>query len=153
MAESDLIKKRREIRIVGYEKRLLIVQMLLLAAVLLLPALAVSDGWAAGLLCVVFFGLILAVFVQVWKLRATGLCVIIEEVESQPDETEEEIQTEETTPEPEMEESPPTEPEEEKPHWSDLAYPDPDEELGLAEESTTPSPTRWSQTPHPDLDE
>jgi hypothetical protein len=104
--------------------------------VLCLPAMAVAPGWAAGLLCLLFFGLILAVFAQLWKLRATGLCVTVEDVVSETD-TAEEFPEEETPAEPEVQETPeaPQEPAPPEMHWSDMAYPDPDVELGLREES------------------
>jgi hypothetical protein len=155
MAETDPVNKRRDIRIVGYDKRLLIAQMLLLAAVLCLPAMALSHGWAAALLCVMFFGLILAVFVQVWKLRATGLCVTVEDAESEAVETGEEASAEERSAEPQVEEipQPSAEPAGAEPHWSDLAYPDPDVELGLIEESSAQADVHWSQTSYPDPDE
>ncbi|MBN1943521.1 MAG: hypothetical protein JW849_09545 [Phycisphaerae bacterium] len=128
--------KRREMRIVGYDRRLLIAQMQLLAAVLLLPAMALSAGWAAALLGVLFFALILAVFLQAWNLRKTGVCVIVEDVpgdaESGPAvEPAEEISAapEEESPEPPAD----AEPAEPQPHWTDTAYPDPDVELGLIE--------------------
>lgn len=152
MTETDRIKKRRDVRIVGYEKRLLVAQMQILAAVLLLPAMAISHGWGAGLLCVLFFGLILAVFVQVWKLRATGLLVTIEEVES--DEATEEPAAEVPAVEEKAEElPPPTEPAKDHPHWSDQAYPDPDVELGLIEESIVQANSQKPKNSHSDSDE
>ncbi len=126
--------KRREIRVVGYEKRLVVAQLQLLAAVLLLPAMAVSDGWAAGFLCVAFFLLILSVFAQIWKLRTTGVIVTIEELDSEIVEAAAELSAEEA-PEELPEQAPPTPEEPAKPllHWSDVSYPDPDVELGLKE--------------------
>lgn len=136
MTETNHLKKRREVRIVGYDRRLLIAQIQLVAAVLILPAMALAPGWGAGLLCVVFFGLLLSVFAQLWKLRGTGLCVTVEDVES--DTVAEDSSAEETPAEKESveEPAPRAEPAAPEMHWSDMAYPDPDVELGLAEKSS-----------------
>ena len=152
MTETDRINKRRDVRIVGYDRRLLVAQMQILAAVLLLPAMAMSHGWGAGLLCVLFFGLILAIFVQVWKLRTTGLRVTIEEVES--DEAAEARPAELPAVEEKAEElPPPAEPVPAQPHWSDQAYPDPDVELGLIEESVIQANSPKPKNSYSDSDE
>ncbi|MBN1555864.1 MAG: hypothetical protein JXA11_14065 [Phycisphaerae bacterium] len=147
---------RRDVRIVGYDKRLLFAQMQMLAAVLVLPAVALSHGWIAAVLGVLFFLLTLSVFVQLWRLRTTGLVVTLEEIPSE--ESAEEVQADDETPDiPLVEETPEpipaSEPAEPEPHWADVAYPDPDVELGLTDDLREEPEVHWSQSTYPDPDE
>lgn len=123
---------RRNLRIVGYDGRLLIVQMQLLAAVLLLPALTLSRGWTAAVLGLLYFALLLAVFLQAWRMRTTGLKVTVEEEQTEsPSSTPTVFAAAPSAPEQPAEMS--VEPSPPQPHWTDMAYPDPDVELGLKE--------------------
>lgn len=132
--------QQREVRIVGYDRRLLTIQMQLLASVLLLPAMALSSGWGAAVLGVGFFLLIFIVFVQAMRLRKTGVRVRVEDVEIETEETNEAKtvpeDAEETGPEAEPAE-PQTSPTESELHWSDTPFPDPDVELGLSTPKST----------------
>ena len=135
MDQMDQIKSPRKVCIVRYGNKLLSLQLHALAAALIVLAVAMSTGWVTLILALAFLMLVASGIFQVVRIRKAGLTVWVRDL----DDEEAADKTAESPIEEPLDEqidhpAPPAEPggEQEEPHWTEVAYPDPDIEL-LAE--------------------
>lgn len=136
----DKNKKIREVKVVGYGRELLFLQLTMLIAVFSLLAVAISDGWWVTLFVVCFLCLFGFSLLQASRLYRKGVTISICDLndpgdasvceEENRDTTEDEIDTDEDI------ESDENEDPLDQPHWADSSYPDPDVELGLKNPSS-----------------
>ena len=144
MDQMDQIKKTRKVCIVRYGNKLLSLQFYVLATVLMSLAVAMSTGRRAMIYIIAVLVMLTVTIFQVVKIRKTGLTVWVRDLEDEeaPDETEEPpIDEQIDLPEP------PAEPADgqEEPHWTEVAYPDPDTEL--LTEPPEEQPSQQTETP------
>lgn len=127
----DESKRTRTIRVVGYSRRVLQAQGTIAASAVAIVVTALLDGWMALPAGAVSLVLLLAAVWQVLQLRNEGFEIQIEEeaaVEESPPEPSEQGELSEPA---EDDEEGGDEPSEDSLplHWTETAYPDPDEEL------------------------
>ena len=132
MDQMDQLKKPRKVCIVRYGKKLLSLQFHVLATVLMALAVAMSSGRRAMIYLIAVLVMLALTIFQVVRIRKTGLTVWVRDLDDE--------EAADKTAEPSIEEpldkqidhpAPPAEPggEQEEPHWTEVAYPDPDTEL------------------------
>ena len=132
----DENKKIREVRVVGYSRELLFLQLTILVCIFSLLAVAISgDWWWRTLFVVCFLCLFGFSLFQASRLHRKGVIISICDLsepedalvcdEEYQDITSDEIDTDEDIESGENGDSP------DQPHWTDSSYPDPDVELGL----------------------
>ena len=127
------INRPRKVCIIRYGNKLLSLQLHALAAGLMILAIALSTGWTTLILALAFLVLVASAILQIVRIRKTGLTVWVRDLDEEADETEESPIEEPLDEQIDLPE-PPAEPDgkQEEPHWTEVAYPDPDIEL-LAE--------------------
>ncbi len=131
----DENKKIREVRVVGYSRELLFLQLTMLIAIFSLLGVATFVGAWGVLFVVCFLGLFGFSLFQALRLHRKGVTISICDLDvsedsnieddENPDTISEEIDTDEDDKSNENEDPL------DKPHWADNSYPDPDVELGL----------------------
>jgi hypothetical protein len=155
---NDLNRKRTVRVFFGREVKT--IAALELALGLVLIALILADQWLIRL----FMGISLtaiavALGYRLVKLYNNGLEIAIESDEESPES--QEPPAEETTPLTEQLEDEPVDESVKEPHWTEVAYPDPDEELfgqqkTSEQESSEPieaDSAHWSEKAYPDPDD
>lgn len=136
----DEDKKIREVRVVGYSRELLFLQLTMLVCILSLLAVAFSGGAWRVVFVVCFLCLFAFSLFQASRLYRRGVTISICDLDAQgdatveddenPDTTNDEIDTDEDIETDEDKNMP------DKTHWADSSYPDPDVELGLKNASS-----------------
>ena len=131
----DKNKKIREVRVVGYSRELLFLQLTILVSVFSLLAVAISGDWWRMFFVVCFLCLFGFSLFQASRLHRKGVTISICDLDDPGDAsvcdgeyqdiTNDEIDTDEDIKTDEYDDLPGN------PHWTDSSYPDPDIELGL----------------------
>ena len=127
-------KKIREVRVVGYSRELLFLQLMILVSMFSLLGVAMSEGWWRTPFVVCFLCLLGFSLFQASRLHRKGVIISVCDLDAPEDApvydeyldtTDDEIDTDEDIDADEGEDTL------DKPHWADNSYPDPDVELGL----------------------
>ena len=137
----DENKKIREVKVVGYSRELLFLQLTILVSIFSLLGVAVSDGWWRMPFVVCFLCLFGFSLFQASRLHRKGVTISIcnfddsgdtpADDEENQDPADDEIGPDEEVDTGEDEDSL------DKLHWTETSYPDPDIELGLKNRSPT----------------
>ncbi len=131
----DENKKIREVKVVGYSRELLLLQLTMLITVFSLLGVAVSDGWWSTLFIACFLCLFGFSLLQALRLHRKGVTISIYDLDDSgdagiDDEQPQDIIDDEINTDEEIQSDENGDPLD-KPHWTDDSYPDPDVELGL----------------------
>jgi len=130
----DENKKIREVRVVGYSRELLFLQLMILVSIFSLLAVAISSGGWQMFFVVCFLCLLGYSLFQASRIHRKGVTISIcgcDAPEDAPvynedqDTTDDDIGADDDIDTDEDEDL------RDKPHWADSSYPDPDVELGL----------------------
>ena len=136
----DENKKIREVKVVGYSRELLFLQLTILVSIFSLLGVAVSDGWWRMPFVVCFLCLFGFSLFQASRLHRKGVTISICDLDGSAPPTDDEDNQDTIGDEIGTDEDVSTDEDEDsldKPHWTDSSYPDPDIELGLKNSVTT----------------
>ena len=131
----DENKKIREVRVVGYSRELLFLQLTMLVCIFSLLAIAIADGWWQTLFVVCFLCLFGFSLFQASRLHRKGVTISVCDIDGTGEPSVEDEENQDITDnEIDADEDIETDEDEDfldKSHWTDSSYPDPDIELGL----------------------
>jgi len=132
----DEDKKIREVRVVGYSRELLFLQLTMLVCIFAMLAIAISDGWWQMLFVLCFLCLFGFSLFQASRLHRKGVTISVYDIDGTGEAPVEDEENQDTVDD-EIDADDDIETDEDedlldKSHWTDSSYPDPDIEIGRA---------------------